>query len=122
MSESEIIEGNKLIAEFMGAILVKAPMGDAMRMEKGRFPEPYSLKQLSVHILRYHTSFDWIMTVVEKIVPYGLFRLTIGNIASVCHFETDDNFKKHSSESTIETVWLACVDFIKWYNQQPVKQ
>jgi len=83
------IEGNKLIAEFY----------------TGR-------KCYSTRLLKYHTSWDWLMPVVEAIkelcVPDdGLY--------------DSDQFtllRDHLICVQIEVTWQHVVDFIEWYNKQ----
>ena len=72
------MENNKLIAEFMGGVLSSVPnlinlpqtRGDAnIHSVKGSGVLPngtYSVHRLSE--LKYHTSWDWLMPVVEKIL------------------------------------------------------
>lgn len=114
--KQETIEGNKLIAEFMGK---KKSTGFGLNF---RFDTWYNGILLSD--LKYHTSWDWLMPVVEKIVHEdSAFRMTIGNVAAICNFESQfeakakGEGKKYSSTNTIEAVWLAVVEFIKWKNQ-----
>jgi len=76
-----IKENNKLIAKFMGGVLSSAPnlinlpqtRGDAnIYSVKGSETLPngtYSLHRLSE--LKYHTSWDWLIPVVEKIHKLG---------------------------------------------------
>jgi len=119
-TKEEIIEGNKLIAEFMGyekTIYSDVFNGDlyALDVSKG---EIYAISQM-----QYHTSWDWIMPVVEKIESFGFYT----NILSA-----DNDNKKHAMhitlvneeeqyslwyESKILAVYKAVVEFIKWYNQ-----
>ena len=89
-----IIEENKLIAEFMGnrdLTLYHA------KWQKGD----------DIIYLKYHTSWDWLMPVVEKIynIPKGNplieDRLTVSLISADIKF-------------THELI----IEFIKWYNEQ----
>ena len=127
-----ILENNKLIADFMG---VKQHRFDGLtKIEK---------------VLKYHTDWNWLMAVVEKIettsynVPEkfrkGFMKNTLtatGIIysdydnrqeflgwSSYCTLETQtlwdstmlsEDVEKY--ESKIEAVYSACVEFIKWYN------
>jgi hypothetical protein len=95
-------EANKLIAEFMGDAFMEISMdGDT-------------------HHPLFHSSWDWLMPVVEKIntthaVNIGRISCQISHIldqenpisAIVC----GDTSKLH------ETVYTAVVEFIKWYNE-----
>lgn len=107
----DIAEGNKLIREFMG--------------------HGYS----SIHGI-YHLSWEEIMPVVEKIESNG--HKTIigggdhwGNYCNIMFGKNSEERKKIYQETNQETkamgqheskivsVWLALIDFIKWYNHQP---
>jgi hypothetical protein len=109
MTEQEIIEGNKLIAEFM-----ELKRGTTWKVWNGyaNFTEYNDLK--------YHESWDWLMPIVENIerIDWNV------NINQVCciydnqHKTTTSGKSISKSGATkIESVWLAVVDFIKWYNQ-----
>lgn len=96
----EIIEGNKLIATFHGAAY-------------NHVQNYYLIKSLSfmgsIGQMKYHTSWDWLMPVVEKI--------------NKIHNEVDI-YKQLSKVMEalwlidIRHLWLAVVEFIKWYNTQ----
>jgi hypothetical protein len=124
--KKEIIEGNKLIAYFMSA--EKCEWYDdfnnnckGLRIDGELYPE---------NRLQYHSSWDWLMPVTEKIENID-FSVHIGNgfYCSISKFENDDNPFDGvyiSSEvdpiygkvdSKIKGVWLAVIEFIKWYNQ-----
>jgi hypothetical protein len=128
-------EGNKLIAEFMG-------------WESGRFENlPNKLHKIddgelcgiSIDQLEYHTSWDWLMPVVEKIGQhhYPDFWGKQGKPSDANEWDDtayprtfgmrDDegNYVVRINASTlvrgktlIEATWLAVVDFIQWYNTQ----
>ncbi len=120
----EIIEGNKLIAEFMGAInetgyfqastigKTKVPTGRMYMTE--RFPDNMHL--CSESDLRYHSSWDWLMPVVEKIEAVlkdeTLFAKSLDANLSIL------NSNHASIFSPREIVWEYVIQFITWYNQQ----
>jgi hypothetical protein len=66
--------------------------------------------------LIYHSSWDWLMPVVEKIEamrgthllmkPFGCEILMFGK-----------SLINEVGNTKIEAAWLAVVEFIKWYNQ-----
>ena len=100
----EEIEGNKLIADFMG--LWKGI--DCYEYSKDVC---YGFKDL-----KYHSSWEWLMPVVEKIEKIKGVRIFIkGNRCEIFNY----GFEMGSPLSVykIESVWLAVVAFIKWYNQ-----
>ncbi len=97
MKEKEIINSNKLIAEFMG------------KNTNLRFIDPYG----------YHCSWDWIMPVVEKIESIG-YPVTI-NCHKSCYINITSKDASHImvdfAETKIEAVYNAVVEFIKWFNE-----
>jgi hypothetical protein len=111
MESKEIETGNKLIAEFMGD--TKTVYG-------------YPANKLREDMICYHSSWDWLMPVVEKIpklnpdngklwFEYEILR---------CHCRIWNNGAmewKNNSGTTISAVWLTAVQFITWYNQNKEK-
>ena len=70
------------------------------------------------HKVYYHSSWDWLMPVVEKIETIGedgggYFLSSRGNHASYGMF-----FCIIVGESKIDAAYKATVEFIKWYNEQ----
>lgn len=90
MTQEQILEGNKLIAEFMGALDFMNSMrfGDNPEKELGRYYDYSELK--------YHSSWDWIMPVLK-----------------VCK-EIDADTVLHDLD--IDEAFLNVVEFIKEYN------
>ena len=92
---------NKLIAEFMGLESFKASLAS---LHKGKI-------NLNVDVYeqaQYHTSWDWLMPVVEKIKRTDLSREMVmqGMDELIDAFDTD-----------IETTYDAVVEFIKRHNK-----
>lgn len=117
MSEQEIIEGNKLIAEFMGGIT--SNMNNRIVQGYQNIWLPFhgicnwgTIKTGNGKILLYHSSWDWLMPVVEK----------IKNISGA-FINSDSQDEKFaylifslSITTPIETVYIYVINFIKWYN------
>lgn len=133
MATKEIIENNKLIAEFMGVNEVesfyesyhtKIPI---WYTRIGLYDSPaFSSPNLSfpdfLEHSKYHQSWDWLMPVVEMIESLE-FRCEIGK-HSIYIYPTnsyDDiinvDVDRHSNK--LESLYEAVLRFIKWYNSQP---
>ena len=108
--QDEIIEGNKLIAEFM----------------QWKHCEDIEYDNYEMSQLKYHSSWDWLMGVVEKIEELGYDtgicgvmingeRLTEVMFSPV---QKDSKIEIHSRQPIpkIELTWQSVIQFIKWYN------
>lgn len=122
-----IKENNRIIAEFMGAKYNKDTS----------FPMRHDELWLPIHgvcnfigtngkRLRYDSSWDWLMSVVEKIESIIFdddtsFNVTIGS-TNYCVIQDSIGEVYESIEdygnSKLETVYKTVVQFIKWYNKQ----
>jgi hypothetical protein len=69
----------------------------------------------------YDRDWNWLMPVVEKIESLN-FKTTITN--HICRIERVifDDIVFSEDMPKIQAVYNACVEFIKWYNQQKPKQ
>ena len=138
MSEQEIIEGNKLIAEFIGYkfngnIVISAPL------DKNGFDNYDILTGYNISQAAYNSSWNWLMSVVEKIDNLNISNLNLeesscvhAEIAgshikiSIRHNHTgmeDYHFLYFENDYTDENskilaVYKAVIEFIKWYNKQ----
>jgi hypothetical protein len=85
-------ESNKLIAEFMSIAIIDS---------NGNHKEEY----------KYHSDWNWLMEVVEKIFKdfYNLNPCPIGLKMKI---------EGHLVKANKDEVYNACVEFIKWYNNQ----
>jgi hypothetical protein len=125
------IADNRLIAEFMGCYLNDS--GTAYYMKVG---DPFAIGGTrSVYpfgLLKYHTSWDWLMPVVEKIQQLRFMVAIIGD-GNPNTNELPNNycniFKEGftldmvidggliKSNSKIDAVYQAVLQFIQWHNQ-----
>lgn len=116
---------NELIAEFMGGwndnnnskhLGMNVPADGNPHWED----QWYDYKDM-----KYHSSWDWLMPVVEKIqsLNYGFSFKGLpaqdgfGGHTIVMFYHAMESRTKHSSGSFIENVYSAAVEFIKWYNE-----
>jgi len=134
-------ENNKIIAEFLTGI--KADVFHLPQFQyyttEGVFKDYFTFNQLE-----FHSDWNWLMEVVEKIESLdinqfakqlgreditpieGKFYLSVYDcqaefLASVYYWQHDNDInglKKVKGETKIQAVYNACLEFIKWHNEQ----
>ena len=80
--------------------------------------------------MKFNTSWDWLMPVVEKIESLNFDNYTVGWESSknfFCFYKSFDTGEREDTinverSSNIESAYHAVVKFIQWYNTQPTKQ
>ena len=93
MTQEQIVEGNKLIAEFMGIKISHLGVGDLYRCPVTDLPT-------TVCELEYHESWDWLMPV-------------IGKISENCEEPEElDSLKYALLCDDINTAWSFVVDYL----------
>jgi len=123
MENDEIIEGNKLIAEFMGGKFRKSK-------DKNTLNKYFDLKDKGYFYyeneIRYHTSWDWIMPVVDKIEQKGCIVEISYSLVCMCRIcvigqKHENTFNiindNNGGLEPIIAIYKSVVEFIKWYNQ-----
>lgn len=127
MNKEEIIEGNELIVSFLG--WTKFSHNQRYNLTGCRDYDCYNIGEFSkysdIYIpecgdlpaahynLEFHSSWDWLMPVVRKIVEY-------------CINENENAFLSDEYTAILETIplaiikdsWKVVIEFIKWYNTQ----
>lgn len=129
------VTGNKLVAEFMGWGIWKSMFdGEGCNIDTKIIPEAYT-DHSSFHKtknLLFHSSWDWLMPVVDKIEHLGETDKSLGYIDINSHhckivslIKNQPNIivgsyskspEKIKTATKIRAVWLAVVTFIQWYN------
>ena len=104
----QLTEGNKLIAEFMGFIPEKSSLGNTYT-----HPDKMGVYGGSGMKFQYHSSWDWIMPVVEKAED-----IYLSNNPDSAPLEV---LMKLPITSSIEFTWEKTVQFVQWYNQNNPK-
>lgn len=109
MPEQEILEGNKLISKFMG-------------VDDG-IPHDHQ------GIYLYHSSWDWLMPVWNKIQRWGKFEFgidweqSIGEMfITISTTKTNKFTFRWLYSGDIKDVFYVVVEFIKWYNSQNMNE
>lgn len=106
-----ILEKNKLIAEFM---TLDKTYGYLV-LKQGEYSPEYQ------HF-KYHESWEWLMGVVEKIEQMKVNKLHIASVVIDgrvgCEIKTfDGNFSITYLANKMEAVYTCVVTFIKYYNE-----
>ena len=100
------MQNNKLIAEFMGYTFADYDLGGLHYLIDGNYVEYNSLQ--------YHTSWDWLMPVVEKIrVPYNNTEITGEKYEDIISVLAEGCVEANQLQ-----VYEAVVEFIKTYNDE----
>ena len=97
------MENNKLIAEFMG-MTYSDPNDNSVMIQM----TPQGNEVVPIESMQYHTSWDWLMPVVQKC-----------RLESRCEYDEDDNWNEiHWSleECNLDKTYKAVVQFIKEQN------
>ena len=125
----DIIEGNKLIAEFMkeeniSAIFQTEPFVTEVRISHNMIDE---LEKQGAEVrLYYHDNWNKLMPIVEKIEKYA--KVEIGSYQIIIWYKYEQELKSpdgfycsipvNTGEAKIDITWEAIIAFITWYNQQ----
>lgn len=113
-------ENNKIIAEFMGWDILSNMTYS--KVTKGKW--------IVLDKLKFHSNWNWLMELVEKIESineandeyYSDYSFTVTNFIQnwTAGFISRENVEIVNVEglTKIEAVYNACLEFIKWYNEQ----
>jgi len=132
-------ENNILIAKFLewefNKIEFIAPENTFSRLspfnfksakEQGRY---FKSSIYKVNELLFHSSWDWLMPVVEKIESlifdddeYYNFNILGGCYVIVISSHGNDLITSDRGQSKLECTYNAVIEFIKWYNENAAKK
>lgn len=111
MEPNEIIAGNMLIAEFMGAMV----LGEDNSWYNN-VPE-YS-HRIHIESIEYHISWDWLMPVVEKIEALGYnFEIRRSTVEISEYAQEGRVLMLEHGSNKIGITYKMVIKFITWYNQ-----
>ena len=109
------MENNKLIAEFMG-MEYGVPNDNSVMIQM----TPQGNEVVPINSMEYHSSWDWLMSVVEQIENFG-FEIIIAESRCKIKHNTDHSIKEVLNVDIIGTklqaTYDAVLEFIKWYNK-----
>lgn len=119
MENQNVLNGNKLIAEFMGFL---KPYGDVYQC---------CFNNINIttngEYIRFHKSWDWLMPVVEKIENLKSPVYIHSNCCTIyekVNFNTDkgDLFIESYNDNKLLAVYDTVIKYIKWYNNKNMKK
>lgn len=120
MKDKEILEGDKLIAEFMDGIYES----DLFPIGSTQIWLPYH-NITEIANLKYHSSMDWLMPVIHKISQLPLrtpvhIKMVQLKREAYCRIESSStgfrNALFNNYANLTEVTFATVVAFIKWYN------
>ena len=140
MTTEEIKQGNELIAKFMGYQIDDTKQFFPYTHFYKMTTDKYTYDQLDINSVRsytegfvfgyeysiekrYDNSWDWIMPVVEKIESLNDFNnsVVIGKYWVVITVPVNKSpnkyFENKRYNDKLYNTWKACIEFIKWYNE-----
>jgi len=106
------LENNKLIAEFLGATFKENEFYfPAIVFKTGK-------NYFENHELKFHSDWNWLMEVVEKIESLDYSFQILKNGWVVINDDDNEEVLESFGESKLNAVYGGCVEFIKYYNEQ----
>lgn len=101
-------ENNKLLAEFIWAKVTD--------LKGNQKPIYYPILGASHTKLKFHRDWNWLMLVVDKIESLNK---TVQIERGICHIHNGGihHGRSTKTQSKIEATYNACVEFVKWYNE-----
>lgn len=129
------IENNKIIAEFLNWEFDDLSETFETPFLKLVEPQAFGDEQFSCKLqdfeLKFHSDWNWLMKVVEKIHSMQSYGVLINPNGTYIQDEDDKvicmTFKNEEingeiiSSSNIEATFNCCAEFVKWYNEQNKK-
>ena len=139
MNKNMVLEGNKMIAEFMGWKFIYKGKDYKVWNPDFKSEEQHpndwvfatwikdDFEEYMSRILRYHLSWDWLMPVIEKlntnhaiIFEYTISLIPICKVMFVPKNDIHLHFVSNESNNItgLEAVFSQVVKFLKWHNAQ----
>lgn len=112
MEAAEILEGNKLIAYFMGGIKHDDLLW-TLKIKNN--DKAYYILQTR---FKYHLDWSWLMPVIEKIEEGNFGFKMCRKVVEVYIDDTKEVILKTKEQNRLASLYKAVVEFIKWYNNQ----
>lgn len=116
-TEFKIIEGNKLITEFMGSELLtngKYYVEGHEYLPDDTVNWMYASNEYELKYMCYDSSWDWLMPVAIKVAE-EIVDMTIDPANKICSLDRFKGtlYKPFEEDTLIMAVWTACIEAIK---------
>lgn len=124
MTQEQILESNKIIAEFMGAEITQAysktKEQDGVLFYYPKDTSPSMYRNLSSSGIKYHKEWDWLMPVVDKLEELGYEININGNDCYVQQPNRKGRLVIHCKNwiNKLQCVYQAVISTINWHNLQ----
>ena len=109
MTQQEILEGSKLCAEFLDLILWTG-FGSKKNQYVKKIPNEKT--EVFENVL-FHSDWNWLMKIVDKIEELDYTTKIIDNGMCINGKVVIERWGKSKKEG----VFITCLEFIKWYNE-----
>lgn len=117
MNNQEILEGNKLCAEFMEAILNENYIDELTYLyTQNNVPTKFSSYNWSINHMQYHSSYDWFMSIWIKFRNLNWYGEEYCSAYSHRHRYFTFIISNKLINSSLEDSFKEMIEAIKWYN------
>jgi hypothetical protein len=104
MTEEEILQYNKMCAEFLN-------------LHRDEEVAIYKFNAYPYDFLKFHSNWDWIMEVVEAIEKKGYEIDIFSNCVEICDTPDENYITEAVGKTKKEAVVQAINQFLIWYNE-----
>lgn len=111
-SEEDVIEYNKMIAEYLGWTLNKTKTMYKYLIDDS-LPEPFNWYKVFIKDLEFHCNWSWIMLAVEKIIQEDSGSFSYKDLFKL-HMSTGDYFVDNIEFEPVGSAYLAVVKYLKY--------
>lgn len=120
MTDEQITAGKKLIAEFMGFTIKDFSGAHERYIDKCHENAPYYEWHL-VRDLKYHTSYDWLMPVLDKLAEDGYYYAIYSKTCYIDKGNFQIELFKYEYDTPVLCLFSCVVKAIEHYNNNKTK-
>ena len=116
LEKDEILNGNLLIAEFLG-FKFKDKICQNEVFYTNEKQHPIYLQGYSIRCASFDNRWDWLMPAVEKIETMRFDVNIVQYCCTIKEYQSSIYRGQETGISKIDGTWKCVVGFIKWYNK-----